>query len=125
MSVCFSGRRVERVARVAIVQRDVYETCMCVSVDGEWNAWLQWQQCNVTCGGGSQRRNRTCVQPLHGGAECPGSDVDWQSCNTHPCPSMYLHIAPTLNIRVYCKVIIPPPLFELVFTAMFSASSAV
>ncbi|XP_060586807.1 SCO-spondin-like isoform X3 [Ruditapes philippinarum] len=55
-------------------------------VDGEWELWSSWETCNVTCGGGSQRRNRNCIAPLHGGDSCTGSSEQWQECNTNNCP---------------------------------------
>ena len=58
-----------------------------VAVDGDWSSWSEWHQCNVTCGGGWQKRNRTCNLPLYGGALCPGSDEDGQECGMNPCPS--------------------------------------
>lgn len=57
-----------------------------LTVDGVWQPWSEWEECNVTCGGGSHSRYRTCIQPQFGGAPCNGSDIDTRECNTHFCP---------------------------------------
>ena len=60
---------------------------LCPPVDGSWGSWTDWSSCSVTCGGGYQFRTRRCDDPppLNGGAECPGSDEEIQSCNTENC----------------------------------------
>ncbi|XP_034312530.2 SCO-spondin isoform X1 [Magallana gigas] len=55
-------------------------------VDGVWDDWGPWKDCDVTCGGGNQTRERTCTGPFYGGAPCNGSWNDTQECNTFPCP---------------------------------------
>lgn len=55
-------------------------------MDGEWDPWQSWESCNVSCGGGLQKRTRNCVAPQHGGSECSGPGEEWQDCNTHNCP---------------------------------------
>lgn len=60
--------------------------CMIFIVDGYWDPWSGWEDCDVSCGGGIQYRNRTCVEPLYGGANCTGNDTDDQECNTQNCP---------------------------------------
>ena len=58
-------------------------------VDGGFSDWTVWDTCTVTCGGGTQNRERTCTNPapLHGGADCTGDTSQLQDCNTHHCPS--------------------------------------
>ena len=56
------------------------------SVDGVWVPWSTWEECDVTCGGGLQWRNRTCEGPFYDGAECEGSHIDNRTCNDFPCP---------------------------------------
>ena len=52
-----------------------------------WGAWSAWETCSVTCGGGTQERNRTITQPaLNNGTDCAGNDTETQSCNTNGCP---------------------------------------
>lgn len=62
------------------------------SVDGYWEDWSGWEHCNVTCGGGIRQRNRTCVMPLYGGANCTGDHMDYEECNTLECPGQDQHI---------------------------------
>lgn len=56
-------------------------------LDGIWGTWSTWASCSVTCGGGSQARTRICNNPApaSGGATCPGSGVEFQSCNSQIC----------------------------------------
>ncbi|XP_078700026.1 uncharacterized protein LOC144926865 [Branchiostoma floridae x Branchiostoma belcheri] len=57
-------------------------------VNGNWSQWSSWSTCDVTCGFGSQWRNRSCDNPppQHGGTNCTGSSVDLQICEGPPCP---------------------------------------
>ena len=60
-------------------------------VDCEWDQWSSWTECDVTCDGGIQMRNRTkSVLALHNGKECVGSNRETRSCNTQECPSKHL-----------------------------------
>ena len=59
-----------------------------LSVNGYWQPWQDWKHCNVSCGGGTQVRERVCVEPLHGGETCPGPSEEITDCNTHPCPGV-------------------------------------
>ncbi|KAI8495109.1 hypothetical protein Bbelb_270950 [Branchiostoma belcheri] len=54
------------------------------AVDGGWTDWSPWSACNVTCGVGTETRDRTCTNPApaNGGADCDGLDQDTQDCNT-------------------------------------------
>ena len=56
-------------------------------VDCVWGAWSVWETCSVTCGGGTQERNRTISRPaLNNGTDCVGNDTDSKSCNNFGCP---------------------------------------
>ncbi|KAL8625610.1 hypothetical protein ACOMHN_043885 [Nucella lapillus] len=55
-------------------------------VDGVLASWSQWSHCSLSCGGGRQRRNRTCVGPFHGGLDCQGERNERKDCNVHFCP---------------------------------------
>ncbi|XP_061184990.1 SCO-spondin-like [Saccostrea echinata] len=57
-------------------------------IDGGYTAWTDWEKCSLTCGGGLQKRTRTCTNPApqHGGASCSGADSEIQDCNTQNCP---------------------------------------
>ena len=59
-----------------------------LSVNGYWQPWQDWKHCNVSCGGGTQVRERVCVEPLHGGETCLGPSDEITDCNTHPCPGV-------------------------------------
>ncbi|MEJ1271647.1 adhesion G protein-coupled receptor B1 [Cricetulus griseus] len=55
-------------------------------VDGKWQAWASWGSCSVTCGGGSQRRERVCSGPFFGGAACQGPQDEYRQCGAQRCP---------------------------------------
>lgn len=58
------------------------------AVDGRWTPFTPWSKCSKKCGGGTQKRTRTCTnpKPAHGGRGCHGSSYERQSCNKHKCP---------------------------------------
>jgi len=47
-----------------------------------WSFWTPWRQCSVTCGGGVQTRERTCLNGEAGDTGCDGSASDSVPCNT-------------------------------------------
>ena len=55
-------------------------------VDGIWDNWSDWDHCSVSCGGGTQSRQRECIGPFHGGKTCAGDLSETQSCSENPCP---------------------------------------
>ena len=57
-------------------------------VDGGWSEFGDWSECSSDCGGGTQKRSRTCTNPApeNGGIYCDGSDHETQDCNTWACP---------------------------------------
>ncbi|XP_041422603.1 adhesion G protein-coupled receptor B1-like isoform X3 [Xenopus laevis] len=55
-------------------------------VDGKWQNWGPWATCTTTCGGGIQKRERTCYGPFYGGQPCPGSMEESKPCNEKKCP---------------------------------------
>ena len=61
-----------------------------VSVDGAWSPWSAPSPCSVTCGGGTQTQTRACDSPVpaNGGANCPGSSTQSNTCNTDACPAV-------------------------------------
>ena len=61
------------------------------TVNCGWDQWNAWESCSVTCGGGSQQRNRAKTQEaLFGGNECTGSDFESQLCNNNGCPGRHI-----------------------------------
>ena len=64
-----------------------------ILVSGNYTAWSEWSACNRTCGGGEQKRERTCTNPppQHGGKDCKeqglGDAEESLSCNLQFCPS--------------------------------------
>lgn len=63
-------------------------------VDGQFGDWSDWGTCTVTCGGGEQKRIRTCANPApqYGGKPCNGETTEARDCNTLKCPSMLINI---------------------------------
>ena len=59
-----------------------------VAVHGQWSSWKAWDECTVTCAGGTQNRTRDCSNPLpqYGGDECEGIHMEMQPCNPQGCP---------------------------------------
>ncbi|XP_078577488.1 uncharacterized protein LOC144862665 [Branchiostoma floridae x Branchiostoma japonicum] len=57
------------------------------TVDGGWSDWGEWSDCSVTCGVGTESRDRTCNNPAPaGGADCVGTTEETQDCDTGvPC----------------------------------------
>ncbi|XP_078248150.1 adhesion G protein-coupled receptor B1 isoform X4 [Pogona vitticeps] len=55
-------------------------------VDGKWQVWGPWGGCTATCGGGTQKRERTCYGPFFGGNVCQGPKEEYKQCNEKRCP---------------------------------------
>lgn len=50
--------------------------------------WTDWGACNASCGGGTQSRVFEVSMPAEYNGTCDADNgtVNWQACNTHPCP---------------------------------------
>ena len=75
-------------------------------VDGNYTDWGEFSRCSVSCGNGSQIRQRTCTnpRPAHGGKNCLeqklGDDTEERFCNNGPCAREL--IFPILYIKLTC-----------------------
>ena len=62
-------------------------------VPGDYTQWTEWSVCDKSCGGGQQKRERSCTNPApeHGGQNCVdqglGPAEETSQCNEDPCPS--------------------------------------
>ena len=63
------------------VETDVCQMHPCAA----WSSWSTWEACSQSCGGGIQKRVRTC-KSLATGKTCHGENSQAVSCNAHPCP---------------------------------------
>uniref|UniRef100_A0A3Q3KF25 Adhesion G protein-coupled receptor B2 n=1 Tax=Monopterus albus TaxID=43700 RepID=A0A3Q3KF25_MONAL len=63
--------------------------CMCVCalcpLEGQWSEWGPWSRCSVTCNTGTQQRQRRCIAPVHGWAECKGPHQETKECTNPSC----------------------------------------
>ncbi|KAL0962008.1 hypothetical protein UPYG_G00334490 [Umbra pygmaea] len=55
------------------------------SVEGQWLDWAPWSGCSVSCGTGSQQRQRRCSASVHGWAECKGPHQESRECTNPSC----------------------------------------
>ena len=80
-----------------------------MTVDGGWSDWTAWDQCPITCGGGTHDRSRTCTNPApqYGGADCTGSDAERENCNIHNCPSKFnlYYLVTVQSVAITTKVV--------------------
>lgn len=60
--------------------------CIKEAVNCEMSEWGEWKGCDVTCGGGATRRERTLIkESANGGALCEGSLSETVACGTESC----------------------------------------
>ena len=80
------------------LQTNQYIDVYLYAVDGTWNDWGDWEDCPISCGGGTHSRSRTCNEPTCNsvidecGAACAAdgsSDTETEDCNTQECPSKF------------------------------------
>ena len=74
-----------------------------LAVRGGYTDWSEWGECSATCGGGVQKRARTCTSPppSHGGPTCIEQDLgpaeEEQDCNTQDCGMLNINIYSYFN----------------------------
>ena len=54
-------RSTQNPCKEELFEREVCNTEECPI----YTEWSEWSQCSTTCGGGSQKRSRSCVQPKY------------------------------------------------------------
>ncbi|KAK7486839.1 hypothetical protein BaRGS_00021986, partial [Batillaria attramentaria] len=60
-----------------------------MTTEGEWGPWTSWSACSRSCDTGLAYRIRRCHNARlssDSGAECAGSDKQYQACNRQECP---------------------------------------
>ncbi|XP_073787977.1 adhesion G protein-coupled receptor B2 isoform X28 [Danio rerio] len=66
------------------VQTKLCNIAVC-PVEGQWLDWATWSQCSVSCGTGTQQRQRRCSVSVHGWAECKGPHAETRECTNPSC----------------------------------------
>jgi hypothetical protein len=70
---------------------DLTETESCNTqpcpVDCVMSEWSAWSACSVSCGGGTQTRTRSIIQPSQYGGQACGATLQTQECNAAACPT--------------------------------------
>ena len=52
-----------------------------------WGPWGEWDDCTASCDGGTQQRERECMDsPCPDGTTCSGESSEAMPCNEDPCP---------------------------------------
>ncbi|XP_053376701.1 SCO-spondin-like [Mercenaria mercenaria] len=54
-----------------------WEILACSDLSGIWSDWGNWSACSVTCGQGTQQRQRQCQRTI---GQCTGNDTITQTC---------------------------------------------
>ena len=73
------------------IEQNICNTSPC-EIDCKWGTFGNWTFCTKSCGGGRTLRSRSVeTQPLHGGKECQGEQIETKNCNEHPCPGIYFY----------------------------------
>ena len=59
-----------------------------------WRSWSDWSACSTTCGGGIQRRRRTCKLTAE---RCEGDTDQQRTCNQFHCTGQSLLSSATIS----------------------------
>ena len=67
------------------VQRCFLRHC---PVHGGFTEWTKFSECSRSCGIGLKNRTRYCTdpEPMHGGNDCIGDEIEIKLCNIFSCP---------------------------------------
>ena len=67
-----------------------YKSAVPLIVDGVLTPWSNWTLCTVSCGNGTQTRNRSCdfASDVPRGNDCVGDLYNVHPCNTNLCPGI-------------------------------------
>ncbi|XP_076857885.1 semaphorin-5B isoform X2 [Brachyhypopomus gauderio] len=55
-----------------------------------WSSWETWSTCSQACAKGFRTRKRTCTDSKSPTPVCRGSAVEYQDCNSQPCPGGWM-----------------------------------
>ncbi|KAJ8304500.1 hypothetical protein KUTeg_018083 [Tegillarca granosa] len=71
-------------------------------IDGNWGSWSSWTSCSVTCGYGTESRNRSCDSPApqYNGNNCTGDGEETNACWSGTC---YPSILGNLDLFYVCS----------------------
>ncbi|XP_047125711.1 uncharacterized protein LOC105849170 isoform X2 [Hydra vulgaris] len=70
--------------------------------DGQWLEWSKWGACSKTCDQGQMIRTRVCTPHTEGGYDCPGSNLDFASCQLARCSGFVLGSEGQTNCTAVC-----------------------
>lgn len=87
-------RFVDQIRLTLLIKYDIHPTFL---VHGNWGSWTEYSTCDVTCGGGQQRRIRLCNSPSaeNAGLDClltgetekrAKQESETKGCNQQKCP---------------------------------------
>ena len=54
-------------------------------IDGEWQEWGDWSECDPSCNCGNKFRARECRDPVNGGKDCVGESTETEPCSPGCC----------------------------------------
>ena len=54
-----------------------------MKAESTWNTWSSWEECSMSCDGGTQNRTRTCN--YDDGSPCMEMEAESELCNTQIC----------------------------------------
>ena len=94
-------------------------------IDGQWQEWGDWSDCDPSCSCGNKLRARSCTSSTIGGKECVGNSTDMAPCSPGCCTSSVSRIrTPESDYQPSCQNVTTPgntnstsiEFFEDVFT---------